>query len=183
VVSVFLPARSFQKNEFITCYLGELTDDSEGSYVFKKINGLSLSMGNVDNYGNCWNCLGKPLLVSDHWFAHRIQHGSGGKVNVKISERYVISSLRKITDGEDIFMDYNRDCKCMKYDVWCKYSFPPFLYNHFCSKCGKESNLCKPIRSTFSLELSLWALLRSVVWSSSSISLIMLSKELLESTS
>jgi 5'(3')-deoxyribonucleotidase len=29
-------------------------------------------------------------------------------------------------------MDYNRDCKCVKYDVWCKYFFPPFLYNHFC---------------------------------------------------
>jgi hypothetical protein len=95
------------KNEFITCYLGELTDDSEGSYVFKKKNGCSLSMGNVDNYGNCWNCLGKPLLVSDHWFAHRIQHGSGGKVNVKILERYVISSLRKIMEGEELFMDYN----------------------------------------------------------------------------
>jgi hypothetical protein len=40
-------------------------------------------MGDVDNYGNCWNCLGQPLLVSDHWFAHWIQHGSGGKVNVK----------------------------------------------------------------------------------------------------
>jgi 5'(3')-deoxyribonucleotidase len=88
-------------------------------------------MGNVDIYGNCWNCLGKPLLVSDHWFAHRIQHGSGGKVNVKISERYVVSSLWKITDGEELFMDYNRDCKYMKYDVWCKYFFPPFLYNHF----------------------------------------------------
>jgi len=136
-------ARPLRKNEFITCYLGELTDATEGSYVFKKINGFSLSMGDVDNYGNCWNCLGKPLLVSDHWFAHRIQHGSGGKVNVKISERYVISSLRKITDGEELFMDYNPDCKCIKYDVWCKYSFPPFLYNHFCSKCGKESNPCK----------------------------------------
>jgi len=93
-------ARPFRKNEFIMCYLGELTDDSEGSYVFKKINGFSLSMRNVDNYGNCWNCLGKPFYVSDHWFVHRIQHGSGGKVNVKISEQYVISSLRKITDGE-----------------------------------------------------------------------------------
>jgi hypothetical protein len=59
-------------------------------------------MGNVDNYGNCWNCLGKPLLVSDHWFAHQIHHGSGGKVNVRISERYVIRSLRKITDGEEL---------------------------------------------------------------------------------
>jgi hypothetical protein len=82
-------------------------------------------------------------LVSDHWFAHRIQHGSGGKVNVKISERYVITSLRKITVGQELFMDYNRDCKCIKYGVWCKYSFPPFLYNHICSKCGKESNPCK----------------------------------------
>ena len=63
-------ARPFRKNEFITCYLGKLTDHSEGSYVFKKINGFSLSMGNVNNYGNCWNCLGKPLLVCDHWFAH-----------------------------------------------------------------------------------------------------------------
>jgi hypothetical protein len=110
-------ARLFRKNEFITCYLGELTDPTEGSYVFKKINGFSLSMGDVDNYGNCWNCLGQPLLVSDHWFAHRIQHGSGGKVNVKISEQYVVSSLQKITVREELFMDYNRDCKCVKYDV------------------------------------------------------------------
>jgi hypothetical protein len=76
-------ARPFRKNEFITCYLGELTDHTEGSYVFKKINGFSLSMEDVNNYGNCWNCLGQPLFISDHWFAHRIQHGSGGKVNVK----------------------------------------------------------------------------------------------------
>jgi hypothetical protein len=93
----------FRKNEFITCYLGELTDHTEGSYVFKKINGFSLSMGDVNNYGNCWNCLGQPLLVSDHWFAHQIQHGSGGKVNVKISEQYVVSSLRKIMVREELF--------------------------------------------------------------------------------
>jgi hypothetical protein len=136
-------ARSFQKNEFIMCYLGELTDHTEGSYIFKKINGFSLSMGNVDNYGNFWNCLGQPLLVSDHWFAHRIQHGSEGKVNVKISKQYVVSSLRKITVGEELFMDYNHDCKCVKYDVWCNYFFPPFLYNHFCSMCGRESIPCK----------------------------------------
>ena len=100
-------------------------------------------MGNVDNDGKCWSCLGKPLLVSDHWFAHWIQHGSREKVNVKILEQYVVSSLRKIMVGEELFMDYNRDCKCVKYDVWCKYFFPPFLYNHFCSMCGKESNPCK----------------------------------------
>jgi len=96
-------AQPFRKNEFIVCYLGELTVHTEGSYVFKKINGLFLSMGDVDNYGNCWNCLGKPLLVSDHWFAHQIQHGSGGKVNVKISEQYVVSSLRKIMVREELF--------------------------------------------------------------------------------
>jgi len=112
-----IPNSGFGKNEFIKCYLGELTDHTEGSYVFKKINGFSLSMGDVDNYGNCWNCLGQPLLVSDHWFAHQIQHGSGGKVNVKISEQYVVSSLRKITVGEELFMDYNCDCKYVKYDV------------------------------------------------------------------
>jgi hypothetical protein len=148
-------ARPFRKNEFITCYLGELTDHTEGSYVFKKINGFSLSMGDVNNYGNCWNCLGQPLLVSDHWFAHRIQHGSGGKVNVKISEQYVVSSLRKITVGEELFMDYNRDCKCVKYDVWCKYFFPPFLYNHFCSMCGKESYPCKRCSECYKCHLCL----------------------------
>jgi hypothetical protein len=116
-------ARPFRKNEFISCYLGKLTDHTEGSYIFKKINGFSLSMGDVNNYGNCWNCLGQPLLVSDHWFAHQIQYGSGGKVNVKISEQYVVSSLRKITVGEELSMDYNRDCKCVKYDVWCNF-FP-----------------------------------------------------------
>jgi len=78
-------ARPFRRNEFVTCYLG--------SYIFKKINGFSLSMGNVNNYGNCWNCLGKPLLVSDYLFAHQIQHGSRGKVNVKMLEQYVVSSL------------------------------------------------------------------------------------------
>jgi hypothetical protein len=59
-------ARLFRNNEFNTCYLGELTDHTEGSYVFKKINGFSLSMEDVNNYGNYWNCLGQPLLVSDH---------------------------------------------------------------------------------------------------------------------
>jgi hypothetical protein len=148
-------AWSFRKKEFITCYLSELTDHTEGSYVFKKINGFSLSMGDVDNDGNCWNCLGQPLLVSDHWFAHWIQHGSGGKVNVKILEQYVVSSLQKITVGEELFMDYNCDCKCVKYDVWCKYFFPPFLYNRFCSMCGKESNPCKRCSECYKCHLCL----------------------------
>jgi hypothetical protein len=35
-------------------------------------------MGDVNNYGNCWNCLGQPLLVSDHWFAHAVTIHTGG---------------------------------------------------------------------------------------------------------
>jgi hypothetical protein len=52
-------------------------------------------------------------------------------------------------------MDYNHDCKCVKYDSWCKYFFPPFLYNHFCSMCVKESNPCKRCSECYKCHLCL----------------------------
>jgi hypothetical protein len=60
---------NFKKNKFITCYLGEVNENpSDEEYTFKKINGRPVKSASG--------------LIEDYWFGHRIQHGSGNKVNV-----------------------------------------------------------------------------------------------------
>jgi hypothetical protein len=52
--------------------------------------------------------------VEDYWFGHRVNHGSGDKVNVVLSEGYVIKSCKKIKIGEELFLDYSRVLFCGK---------------------------------------------------------------------
>ena len=93
-------ARSFKKDEYITTYFGTYCDSSESpTYVFKKINGCS-EIG-------CDKC-----LKEDYWFAHRIQHGSGKTTNVKITDNYLLVATKKITFGDELFIDYNRGFLC-----------------------------------------------------------------------
>ena len=83
-------SRNFKKNEFITCYLGEVNQDpSDDEYTFKKIKGKPV----------------KSLsgLLEDYWFGHQIQHGSGSQVNVTITSGYVIKAKKDIDIGEDFF--------------------------------------------------------------------------------
>jgi hypothetical protein len=74
-------ARSFVQGEFVTCYLGVLDlEPQDVSYTFKKINAaLELPRGE---------------LKEDYWFGHRINHGSGDKVNVKVNQSYAIFSCK-----------------------------------------------------------------------------------------
>jgi hypothetical protein len=41
-------------------------------------------------------------LMEDYWFGHRIHHGSGAKVNVKVIEGYIIKTCKKINIGEEL---------------------------------------------------------------------------------
>jgi hypothetical protein len=92
-------ARSFQKNEFITCYLGEVDENpADDTYVFKKINGSPV--------------IHRSGLKEDYWFGHRIQHRSGDSVNVKVTSGYIIKASKFIKKGKELFIDYNRSLFC-----------------------------------------------------------------------
>ena len=109
-------SRNFKKNEFITCYLGEVNQDpSDDEYTFKKINGKPV------------NSLSG--LLEDYWFGHRIQHGSGNQVNVTITSGYVIKAKKDIKVGEELFMDYNRSffCRECKVDTDHKNQFQLYI--------------------------------------------------------
>jgi SET domain-containing protein len=92
-------ARSFEKDEFVTCYLGVLDlEPQDVTYTFKKINAApELPSGE---------------LKEDYWFGHRINHGSGDKVNVIVNESYIIKSCKEIRIGEELFLDYDRKLYC-----------------------------------------------------------------------
>jgi hypothetical protein len=116
-------ARSFAENEFVTCYLGVLDSEPQDvTYTFKKINAApALSSGK---------------LKEDYWFGHRINHGSGDKVNVIVTESYVIKSCREIKIGERLFIDYNRSLYC----VVCHEEEDFYFDNsrkQCCDQCGK----------------------------------------------
>jgi hypothetical protein len=86
-------SQSFKKNEFITCYLGEVDDNpSDETYTFKKINGIPIKSASG--------------LLEDYWFGHWIQHGSGNQVNVTITSGYIIKASRDIEIGEELFIFY-----------------------------------------------------------------------------
>jgi SET domain-containing protein len=92
-------ARSFEKDEFVTCYLGVLDlEPQDVTYTFKKINAApELPSGE---------------LKEDYWFGHRINHGSGDKVNVTVNESYIIKSCKEISIDEELFLDYNTTLFC-----------------------------------------------------------------------
>ncbi len=83
------------------CYLGVLDlEPQDMTYVIKKVNGVPrTSIGG---------------LVEDYWFGHRIQHQSCDKVNVKLTEGYVIKTCKEINIGEELFLDYDRSLYCGK---------------------------------------------------------------------
>jgi hypothetical protein len=93
--------KKFKKNEFITCYLGEVDENSsDDMYTFKKINGKPVNSASG--------------LLEDYLFGHRIQHGSSNQVNVTITSWYVIKAKKDIEIGEELFLDYNRLLYCGK---------------------------------------------------------------------
>jgi hypothetical protein len=127
-------ARSFVKNEFATCYLGVLDlEPQDVTYTFKKINAApAISSGE---------------LKEDYWFGHRINHGSGDKVNVILTESYVIKSCKEIKIGEELFIDYNRSMYCgvclKEKDVYsansrkriCDQCHKYFVHGKICCSC------------------------------------------------
>jgi hypothetical protein len=92
-------AHSFVKDEFVTCYLGVLDlEPQDVTYTFNKISAApELPSGE---------------LKEDYWFGHRINHGSGDKVNVTVNESYIIRSCKEIMVDEELFLDYNRKLYC-----------------------------------------------------------------------
>jgi hypothetical protein len=115
-------SRKFKKNEFITCYLGEVDENpSDETYTFKKINGKPVKSASV--------------LLEDQWFGHQIQQGSGNQVNVTITSGYIVKTIIDIEIGEELFMDYNRSLFCGK----CKVETD--FYDQ-CTKKSKKCNLC-----------------------------------------
>lgn len=92
--------RSFKKNEFITAYLGQYCPNpNDVTYAFQKIIGQS-------------NTETTNVLRDDYWFAHRINHGSGQRVNCHVTKDYVVKALRNINIGEELLLDYNRGFLC-----------------------------------------------------------------------
>ena len=129
-------SRNFKKNEFITCYLGEVNQDpSNEEYTFKKINGKPV------------NSLSG--LLEDYWFGHRIQHGSGNQVNVTITSGYVIKAKKDIKVGEELFMDYNRSLFCGECKVETDFYDQCLNKSMKCNLCGnkglnvKKCNKCE----------------------------------------
>jgi len=90
-----LSLQNFKKNEFITCYLGEVNENpSDEEYTFKKINRNPVKSASG--------------LLEDYWFGHRIQHGSSNQVDVTLTTGYEIKAKKDIEIGEELFLDYNR---------------------------------------------------------------------------
>jgi hypothetical protein len=78
-----LSLQNFKKNEFITCYLGEVNENpSDEEYTFKKINGNPVKSASG--------------LLKGYWFGHRIQHGSHHQVNVSLTTGYEIKAKKDI---------------------------------------------------------------------------------------
>jgi SET domain-containing protein len=129
-------SRNFKKNEFITCYLGEVNQDpSNEEYTFKKINGKPV------------NSLSG--LLEDYWFGRRIQHGCGNQVNVTITSGSVIKAKKDIKVGEELFMDYNRSLFCGECKVVTDFYGQRFKKSKKCNLCGnkglnvKKCNKCE----------------------------------------
>ena len=125
--------RVFQKNDFITVYLGKKESDIlETEYVFHGING---------RVGNKTGC-----LKEEFWFAHRIQHGSGPAANVKIKNNYSLIALRDLRVGEELFLDYNRNINCPscnKETGFCDaFDFSMYLC-YECYKKKKKGKICQ----------------------------------------
>ncbi len=108
--------REFCEKEFVTAYLGIVElNPLETEYVFQNINGkVECKFGS---------------LREEFWFAHRMQHGSGAAVNIKIKSDYTLIALRKIRKGEELLFDYNRDVLCLT----CK------TETRLCNKFGTAS--------------------------------------------
>jgi len=117
-------ARSFAEGEFVTCYLGVLDlEPQDVTYTFKKINAApELPQGEIKE---------------DYWFGHRINHGSGDKVNVTVNESYTIKSCKEIRICEELFVDYNRQLYCTGCNKETDFFPKKTRKRKCCDRCGK----------------------------------------------
>jgi hypothetical protein len=128
--------RNFKKNEFITCYLGEVNDNpSDEEYTFKKINDKPVKSASG--------------LLEDYWFGHQIQHGSGNQVNVTLTTGYEIKAKKDIEIGEELFLDYNRSIVCGKCKAESDFYDLCFKKSKKCNFCG---NMCLELKKRSNCE-------------------------------
>jgi hypothetical protein len=132
-------AHSFVESEFVTCYLDVLDlEPQDVTYTFKKINAAPE--------------LPRGELKEDYWFGHRINHGSGDKVNVKVNQSYVIFSCKKIKSGEELFLDYNRQLYCVVCHKEADFLPKESRKRQCCDRCGSALLMEKSVvivKSTF----------------------------------
>lgn len=88
--------RTFNVGELVTVYLGEMVPVM---YRFQDIIAIHPKKKN-----GCFH--------DEYWFAHRINHKSGDLPNCRMNTCGVIRATKQIGPGDEIFIDYNRDCFC-----------------------------------------------------------------------
>jgi hypothetical protein len=109
---------------------------SKYTYMYKDI--ISLPKISI-NFG----------FQEEYWFGHRMNHCSGKKKNVETRGNHVLNATKKIKAGEEVFLDYNRDCfcrVCKKYELLLTQELPTFAKCSNCQerkRCFKMYEICK----------------------------------------
>jgi hypothetical protein len=123
----------FSPKEFITVYLGEKINYT---YMYKDI----VSLPNISiNNG----------FQEEYWLGHRMNHCSGRMKNVETRDNYILHATKKIKAGDELFLDYNRDCfcrVCKKHAFFITQELPAFAKCSNCEgkkKCFKMCENCK----------------------------------------
>ena len=129
----------FRPREFVTVYLGVKRDET---YQFKDIVARPKKF-KLD------------IMDDEYWLAHRINHGSGDSSNVEIGNDYVIRATKNISIGDELLLDYNRDCICKKCKGYKFFQDQDDAVMDNCINCGnligcKKS--CKTCRSYMCFE-------------------------------
>jgi hypothetical protein len=126
-------ACDFSAKEFVTVYLGKKCDLT---YRFRDILALP----------NNFKLNG---FQEEYWFSHRINHGSGRKKNLEITDVNVLQATKRIKAGDELFWDYNRDCfyrVCKKHVFFLTQELSTFVKCSNCQggkKCFKLCENCK----------------------------------------
>jgi hypothetical protein len=120
-------AREFSANEFVTVYLGKKCDVT---YRFGDILALPSNF--------------KPNgFQEEYWFGHRINHASGKKNNLVITDVNVLRATKRIKAGDELFWDYNCDCFCRVCKKDAFFLTQEIPTSNKCSHCGVNKRCYK----------------------------------------